>query len=58
MCTTNGGDEEGPRSGLVNSGCLLHMPPNDFYQPTRREAVAYWNAHALWLIAQRKLNEV
>ncbi len=34
--------------GLVeeDDGCLLFMPPRAFYQPTRREAIAHWNAYA------------
>lgn len=46
----------GPQSGEMNSGCLLYMPPNGFYQATIREAIAYWNAYAEALTELRKAN--
>lgn len=44
----------GPQSGLINSGCLLYMPPRGFYQPTDRAACDYWNNFALALTALRE----
>lgn len=47
----------GPQSGLATVGCLLYLPPQDFYRPTVREAVKYWNEFATALKAQRMKNE-
>ena len=44
----------GPQDGVMNEGCLLYMPPNDFYCPTVREAVKYWNEYAKALEKQRR----
>ena len=53
MCTT--GEPIGPQDGMVNEGCLLYMPPDNFYRPTEREAVSYWNAFAKAItVLQRK----
>lgn len=41
MCTTS--ETIGPRDALTSEGCLLYMPPDDFYRATGREAVKYWN---------------
>lgn len=51
MCSN--GDEFGPQKGMVNEGCLLYMPPSDFYQPLARQAIAYWNEYSEALVAQR-----
>ena len=40
------GDDLGPRDGMAYCGCVLYMPPNDFYKGTGRDAVRYWNAYA------------
>ena len=48
------GDDIGPRYSLVYAGCLLAMPPNDFYRATGREAVRYWNEYAKALTAFRR----
>lgn len=47
MCSRDPDAEGGAlgRDGLVRRGCLLYMPPDDFYRATRREAVAYWLRH-------------
>ena len=37
MCDHSG--SIGPRDALVYEGCLLQMPPDDFYRETGREAV-------------------
>ncbi len=55
MCDTQ--DSLGPRDALVYSGCLLAMPPNDFYKSTGRDAVRYWNAYARALSVLRRANE-
>jgi hypothetical protein len=42
MCPN--GDPVLPDDGVsVQDGCLLYMPPMDFYKATRREAIDYWN---------------
>lgn len=51
MCSRS--DAIGPRDEFVSDGCLLLMPPQDFYRATIREAVAYWNAFAAALVAMR-----
>ena len=51
MCSN--GDRFGPQDGMTNEGCLLYMPPQDFYRGRIIEAIKYWNAYALALIAQR-----
>lgn len=40
----------------VAGGCLLYMPPNDFYAPTIREAVKHWNEFAKALGSLRRKN--
>jgi hypothetical protein len=52
MCSHN--EKIGSRDGLVNEGCLLSMPPDDFYKPTIREASSYWNDFAAGVLALRK----
>lgn len=52
MCTN--GEKFGPQDGLRNEGCLLFMPPENFYRATLREAVKYWNEYAKALEAQRR----
>ena len=54
MCDHSGGI--GPRDALVYEGCLLQMPPDDFYRETGREAVRYWNGYAKALTAARRAN--
>ncbi len=46
-------DDPCPRDALAYSGCPFFMPPDDFYQPTGRQAVRYWNEFASWLLRQR-----
>lgn len=48
MCSR--GERFGPQSGIKNEGCLLYMPPDDFYQPTIKAAVKYWNDYAAALL--------
>jgi hypothetical protein len=52
MCSN--GEAFGPQSGVVNEGCLLNMPPNEFYRDTIRDAVRFWNEYAKALGAQRR----
>ena len=52
MCAN--GDKFGPQDGLTHEGCLLYMPPENFYRGTIREAVKYWNEYAKALDAQRR----
>lgn len=52
MCSN--GDRFGPQDGLTNEGCLLYLPPDQFYRGTIREAVKYWNQYACVLEIQRR----
>ena len=52
MCTN--GERFGPQDGAVNEGCLLYMPPQDFYRGRIVEAVKFWNEYANVLNAQRR----
>ena len=52
MCTN--GEKFGPQDGLMNEGCLLYMPPQDFYRGRIVEAVKYWNDYAKVLNEQRR----
>lgn len=45
MCSHDG--PIGQRGGLVFDGCLLVMPPDDFYQPRQIQAINYWNDYAI-----------
>lgn len=54
MCDQEG--SIGPRDSLVYEGCLLQMPPNDFYRGTGRDAVRYWNEYAKALTATQRAN--
>lgn len=54
MC--DNGDSIGPRDALAYGGCLLHMPPDDFYRETGREAVRYWNEYERALGTLRRAN--
>ena len=53
VCCANG-EQFGPQEGIVNDGCLLYMPPDDFYRATVREAVKYWNEYAKALTSQQR----
>jgi len=52
MCDHSG--DIGPRDSLVYEGCLLQMPPDDFYRETGRDAVRYWNEYAKALLARAR----
>lgn len=52
MCSN--GEAFGPQDGIANEGCLLFMPPDEFYKATIREAVKYWNEYAKVLTAQQR----
>lgn len=45
-----------PRDSVAYSGCLLAMPPQDFYKATGREAVRYWNDYAKALTELARAN--
>lgn len=49
MCSHDGAI--GQRGGIVTDGCLLVMPPDDFYQPRQIQAINYWNDYAIALKA-------
>ncbi|HEY0915673.1 MAG TPA: hypothetical protein VGE22_12450 [Solimonas sp.] len=55
VCCTHG-DPIGPQDGLTNEGCLLYMPPDNFYRETIRDAARYWNEFAKALSALRRQN--
>lgn len=55
VCCTHG-DAIGPQDGLTNEGCLLYMPPDNFYRETIRDAVRYWNEFAKALSTLRRAN--
>lgn len=52
MCTN--GERFGPQDGAMNEGCLLYMPPQDFYRGRIVEAVKFWNEYANELTTQRR----
>lgn len=54
MCTN--GEAFGPQQGSANEGCLLYMPPQEFYKATIREAVKFWNEYAKALGKIRRAN--
>ncbi|MNV78678.1 hypothetical protein D3C71_1721820 [compost metagenome] len=54
MCSTSEGI--GPQEGFGNEGCPLYMPNDDFYRPTQREAIKYWNAFAAALKELQRQN--
>lgn len=54
MCST--GETIGPQDGIANEGCLLYMPPDNFYRATEREAVKYWNEFAKAITARQRQN--
>ena len=54
MCSN--GERFGPQDDPGDDGCLLYMPPEDFYKATIREAVAFWNDYARALMAIQRAN--
>lgn len=54
MCSN--GDAFGPQDGIADEGCLLFMPPHEFYKATIREAVKYWNEYAKSLTRIQRAN--
>ena len=52
MCSN--GERFGPQDGATNEGCLLYMPPQDFYRGRVVEAVKFWNEYANVLNSQRR----
>lgn len=50
------GNAIGPQDGITNEGCMLYMPPNEFYRPTIREAINYWNEFAKALQSLQRTN--
>jgi hypothetical protein len=53
ICCSNG-YRFGPQTSELNAGCLLWMPPCDFYRGRVVEAVNYWNEYAKALSAIRR----
>jgi hypothetical protein len=52
MCEN--GERFGPQDGIRNDGCLLYMPPEQFYHGRGADAARYWNEYAKALTAQRR----
>lgn len=52
MCAN--GERFGPQDGIQNDGCLLYMPPEQFYHGRGADAVRYWNEYAKAINAQRR----
>jgi hypothetical protein len=52
MCTN--ADRIGPQVGGLNDGCMLYMPPEEFYHPRIVAAVDYWNSYAVAIGIQRR----
>lgn len=53
VCCVNSepiGEQDG---SLMQSGCVLYMPPGHFYRPRIVDAVNYWNAYQLACVAMR-----
>lgn len=48
MCAN--GDPFVPQERTTGEGCLLYMPPDQFYRNRIVEAVKYWNEYALALM--------
>lgn len=53
MCAN--GERFGPQDGMVGEGCPLYMPNDNFYRPTIKDAVRYWNEFSKALTEQRRL---
>ena len=51
MCSN--GERIGPQDGVANDGCVLYMPPENFYRSRIVEAVKYWNEYAVALLQIR-----
>jgi hypothetical protein len=50
------GDSIGPQDGIIAAGCLLFLPPRDFYRATKNDAISYWNKYAAALELLRQQN--
>lgn len=46
----------GHQQGDIHEGCLLNRPSDDFYQPTVKAAIEYWEHYCRDLIALRRTN--
>lgn len=55
VCCSNG-ELFGPQTAALYAGCLLFMPPQEFYGGTIREAVKYWNEYSAAVKELRKEN--
>lgn len=57
LVTCTAGGMFGPQDAdTIHPGCLLFMPPIDFYHATIREAVKFWNDYARSLGVIRRKN--
>jgi hypothetical protein len=54
MCSHDG--QIGQRGGIAVDGCLLVMPPPDFYRARIADAINYWNDYAQALTGLRVPN--
>lgn len=60
VCCANG-DAFGPQveeGSIVREGCVLNFPPQEFYQPTRHEAINYWVEYSVALHILRWSNNI
>lgn len=53
MCSHDGAI--GQRGAIAVDGCLLVMPPDDFYQPRQVQAINYWNDYAIAIKALKDI---
>lgn len=51
MCSN--GESFGPQDCEVDAGCLLYLPPQDFYKSRIVDAIKFWNDYAKALTSQR-----
>lgn len=58
ICCSNG-EPIGPQEqsgGITSTGCVLYMPPGEFYRPRIKDAAAYWNAYVEAISQLRRKN--
>lgn len=52
VCCTNN-VKFGPQEGIASEGCLLFLPPLEFYHHRKISAIEYWNAYSIALVELR-----
>jgi hypothetical protein len=53
VCCVNAEGFQDTDPSLFGAGCLLYMPPRNFYRARIVEAVEYWNAYQRAALAMR-----